>query len=150
MIHTLTVALILSTAGAAVPIAAGMDAAALPAELSAEALGRYLSHRSPLQQKTTEYGYSDSLVRSLKSITERSWRGRCSGMLGARNASSRVPLIGICDLVTSLSARQTDMVFGKNLGTTVLSTRSVRRTIAVVRRKTRLYRLIQSIMSMLS
>jgi hypothetical protein len=114
MIHTLTVALILSTAGAAVPIAAGMNAAALPAELSAEALGRYLSHRSPLQQKTTEYGYSDSLVRSLKSITERSWRGRCSGMLGARDASSRVPLIGICDLVTSLSARQTDMVFGKN------------------------------------
>jgi hypothetical protein len=106
MIHTLTVALILSTAGAAVPIAAGMNAAALPAELSAEALGRYLSHRSPLQQKTTEYGYSDSLVRSLKSITERSWRGRCSGMLGARDASSRVPLIGICDLVTSLSARR--------------------------------------------
>jgi hypothetical protein len=92
MIHTLTVALILSTAGAAVPIAAGMNAAALPAELSAEALGRYLSHRSPLQQKTTEYGYSDSLVRSLKSITERSWRGRCSGMLGARDASSRVPV----------------------------------------------------------
>ena len=113
MIHTLTVALILSTAGAAVPIAAGMDAAALPAELSAEAPGRYLSHRSPLQQKTTEYGYSDSLVRSLKSITERSRRGRCSGMLGARDASSRVPLIGICDLVTSLSARQTDMVFGQ-------------------------------------
>jgi len=48
MIHTLTVALILSSAGAAVPIVAGMDAAALPAELSAEAPGRYLSHRSPL------------------------------------------------------------------------------------------------------
>jgi hypothetical protein len=148
MIHTLTVALILSTAGAAVPIAAGMNAAALPAELSAEALGRYLSHRSPLQQKTTEYGYSDSLVRSLKSITERSWRGRCSGMLGARDASSRVPLIGICDLVTSLSARRHG--FRQDLGTMVLSTRSVRRTIAVVRRKTRLYRLIQSIISMLS